>query len=466
MKILLVRPQPSAQTIGLQHLMIVEPLELEVIAALTTPEDEVQIIDMILEERPIEQIVEAFQPDMFCTTGYITHIDIMIAYAKMAKTLCPNVVTVVGGVHIEKFPEDIDSPYIDFRVVRNATRVFPKLLHHLKYGTPLPAGILAQGESLKSHSLPEYDFYFPIPRRDLTTAYRDRYFYVFHDKVALMKTSFGCPYKCNFCYCRFITNDHYYARPLDKVIEELKTIKEREVYIVDDDFLLSPKRVSKFIDLLKAHNIRKKYLVYGRADFIIKYPHLIKAFKEVGLRTIIVGLESFKDEELNAFNKKTNKTTNEAALSILNEHGVDCYAAIITSPDWTAEDFQLAGDKMLELGLKFINLQPLTPLKGVGFDVDDKELVVSRKDYAAWDLAHVTIRPQHMSLEAYYRNILRLYDRITFNPKTIFKLAIKYPLYMQWRLTKGLFRVRKQYLEMIKTSTNHVQNPIHTGHTV
>jgi hypothetical protein len=31
MKILFVRPKPSKETIGLQHVMIVEPLELEVL---------------------------------------------------------------------------------------------------------------------------------------------------------------------------------------------------------------------------------------------------------------------------------------------------------------------------------------------------------------------------------------------------------------------------------------------------
>ena len=51
-----------------------------------------------------------------------------------------------GGVQGEKFPEDIESPYIDYRVVRNATRAFPQLLDHLKYGGALPAGVLAHQE--------------------------------------------------------------------------------------------------------------------------------------------------------------------------------------------------------------------------------------------------------------------------------------------------------------------------------
>ena len=54
-----------------------------------------------------------------------------------------------------------------------------------------------------------------------------------------------------------------------------------------------------------------------------------------------------------------------------------------------------------------------------------------------------------MSLNQYYRQILYLYDRITFNPKTILNFLFKYPLYMQFKLAIGMFKVRKQYLKMI-----------------
>lgn len=50
MKVLFVRPKPSPETIGLQHLMIVEPLELEILATLIKDKNEVKIVDMILEK--------------------------------------------------------------------------------------------------------------------------------------------------------------------------------------------------------------------------------------------------------------------------------------------------------------------------------------------------------------------------------------------------------------------------------
>ena len=48
MKILLVRPDPM-KIIGLQSIMVCEPLELEYLAAVVQDKHQVQIVDMILE---------------------------------------------------------------------------------------------------------------------------------------------------------------------------------------------------------------------------------------------------------------------------------------------------------------------------------------------------------------------------------------------------------------------------------
>ena len=448
MKVLFVRPTPAEETIGLQHLMIVEPLELEILATLIAKEHQVEVVDMILETESFVEILKRSKPDVLCLTGYITHIPVIIDYCKTAKLELPQIKTITGGVHVEKFPEDINNEFIDYRVVRNATITFPQLIAHIDGTAQFPQAVLKVNELLDESLLPEYDFFVPIPDRTFTVKYRKKYFYVFHNKVALIKTSFGCPYKCKFCFCRKITGDKYYARPLTDVIKELENIIEKEVYIVDDDFLVNKNRLAEFLSLLMEKNINKKYLVYGRADFIAENPELIKKFKQLGLRTVIVGLESFDNVELNEFHKQVSRDTNMAAMEVLNKFGVDCYAAVIVSPSWTKDDFKKAGDVMLSLGIKFLNLQPLTPLKGTGIVVDDKDLVVSRCEYAKWDLAHVTIRPENMSLQDFYKQILDLYLRIVFNPKNLIT-NLKYSISMQIKLSRGMKKVYKQYKEQV-----------------
>ena len=456
MNILFVRPRSSPETIGLQHLMIVEPLELEILATLVKNKHEVKIIDLILEKQDINFFLHEFNPDIVCLTGYITHVPVILESCIAVKKYKTSVITVVGGVHFEKFPEDIDVDVIDFRVVRNAIRTFPLLINHISSGSEYPAGVLKTGELLREENLPEYDFYVPVPDRSLTQKYRNRYFYVFHNKVALIKTSFGCPFQCKFCFCRKITGDKYFARPLEEVMDELAHINEKEIYIVDDDFLVSAERTEKFIGLLKERKLKKRFLVYGRADFIAKNAALISKFRKVGLRTIIVGLESFEDAELTSFNKQTSQTINKQAMRVLNQNKVDCYAAVIISPGWDKNDFKKAGDIMLELGIRFVNLQPLTPLKGTGLDVKEEQLVVQRSDFARWDLAHVTIKPEKMELKEFYMNILHLYLRIIFYPKNLLHL-ISYPINMQIRMARGMKKVKEQYKNRIMEIDNHAK---------
>jgi radical SAM superfamily enzyme YgiQ (UPF0313 family) len=238
------------------------------------------------------------------------------------------------------------------------------------------------------------------------------------------------------------------------VIHELSTIREKEIYIVDDDFLISVNRTRDFIRLLKEKGIRKKFLVYGRADFIAANPRIMQEFKDAGLRTVIVGFESFEDIELNDFNKQTTRDINKEAMTVLNKCGIDCYAAVIISPSWDDSDFRKAGDIMISLGIKFVNLQPLTPLKGTGLFVSEDEMIIDRSEFAKWDLAHVTIRPEKMSIADFYKNILGLYLRIIFHPKNLVSL-LKYPVNMQFRMAKGMYRVMRQYKNKIMEVASH-----------
>ena len=448
MKVLFIRPDIPKETIGLQHVMIVEPLELEMLATLIENEHEVEIIDLILEKQPLSFFIENRKPDVVCLTGYITHSNIIAAFCERIKSINPEIITIAGGVHFEKLPESINSEFVDYRVVRNAIDVFPKLMLYLETGVSFPKGVLRVHEILDENQLPDYKFDVPIPNRSLTKKYRKHYFYVFHDKMALLKTSFGCPFPCNFCFCRKITGDNYVERALDEVITELKSIQEKEIYIIDDNFLVSEKRVRDFLELLKINKIQKKYLIYGRADFIAQHPEIIRDFKALGLRTIIVGFESFNNEELTSLNKKTVAETNEKAMQILNTNKVDCYASIIVMPEWDSEDFARATQKMLELGIRFVNIQPLTPLQKTDMLFDESRLIIPRNECEKWDLAHVVVKPEKLSLSQYYKEIITMYERVLLSPYNLIH-HLKYPLYMQFRLFRGAFRVRKQYVKKI-----------------
>jgi hopanoid C-3 methylase len=450
MKILMVRPKPSPETIGLQHLMIVEPLELEILYSLKRDSDSALIVDMILEKKPFESFVIEHSPDILCVTGYITNVSTIISYCKSAKLISNKIITIVGGVHCEVCPDDFEHESIDFRVVRNAAVIFTDLLNHIDKKTELPEGVFRKEDSLENTTLPKYNFSVPFPSRNSVAQYRDKYFYIFHNKVALIKTAFGCPFKCSFCFCTVITEGKYYQRPLSEVIEEIKQINETEVYIVDDDFLCDRKWLQSFIYEIKQNNIHKHFLVYGRADFIAKNSDIMHELANIGLRTVIVGFESFSDKELDRYNKNTTVEMYKETMAVLNREKIDVFATIIIPPEWDKIDFKNMVKVIKSFGIHFVNLQPLTPLPKTKVSFPEDQIIIDKYNYAQWDLAHISVMPLKLSVSEFYKEILNAYNSILYDPKVMWKYLTTYNPKMLLKMLAGCYRVTKQYKIKIK----------------
>ena len=450
MKILLVRPKPHKDTIGLQHIMVCQPLELEYLIG-NLPNEiknslDIEIVDMILENRSFQSILEEKNPNMVFFTGYITHVGLIKNCSKQVKEFSKDTLVGVGGVHAEVVPEDFADANIDLVFKRNGIDGFNKVVELYLKGESL-AGIK---NAVEKTNISPIDFKLRLPDRSFVNKYKDKYYYMFHNPCALIKTSYGCPYSCSFCFCKEITGGAYYSRSMEDVIEELLTIKEEEIYIVDDDFLYGQDKLREFIRLLKENNIKKKYLVYGRADFIVNNKDLIGDLKEVGLGAIIVGIESIREKDLKDYNKGTSKNINEACIKILKELDIELYATMIIPLDFSKDDFKGLTRWLNNLQVAFVNLQPLTPLPGTSiFDEYKDKLLVKREDYHMWDMAHVVLRPEKMSIRQFYFQMLKSYYKVIIKPKNALRLIRKYGFNENVKLLWRSQRVSIQYLQKI-----------------
>lgn len=497
LRILLLRPRPPKETIGLQHVMICEPLELEyLVGNIDKTKASVKIIDMILEKKPIEFFINKYKPHIVGMTAYITHVGAVKEMARKIKCLSNKTITVVGGVHAEVVPEDFRSKYIDYIICSNPVETFNKIIDRVRAGvdtkdidetyiksnehqprlasccrdtketgetyiksnehqlhmesccrgTKEIEGTYAKG---KKHIRTSSYNILP-PDRSSVKKYRKKYYYMFHNPCALIKTSLGCPYTCSFCFCKEITGGKYFARKIDEVMEELESIKEREIYIVDDDFLFNENRLNLFCDELEKRNIHKRFLVYGRADFIASHEKVIGRLSRHGLSAVIVGVESVREKDLKDFNKRSSLENNEKAIRILQKYGIELYATMILQPDFTKKDFKQIEDYIIGMNVSFVNLQPLTPLPGTEIYDDYKDkILVSRKDYAMWDLAHIVLEPKYMSIRQYYYQIIKTYARIVLRPDNIIKMLKKYGIKEVAKMWWGSQFVSLQYIGKI-----------------
>ncbi|MGM0396770.1 MAG: B12-binding domain-containing radical SAM protein [Bacillota bacterium] len=450
MKILLVRPRPHKDTIGLKHVMICEPLELEYLVS-NIPADlkanySVHIVDMILEKRAYRKILLKMKPDLVLLTGYITHVGTIKSMSGITKKILPGVITGVGGVHGEVAPEDFTDPQIDLVFGRNAVVAFQRTLRSLAAGK----SIENIQEEIYETSKEELDFEIIPPDRDSVSAYRSRYYYMFHNPCALIKTSYGCPYSCSFCFCREITEGRYYSRSMESVMDELEQIPEEEVYIVDDDFLFGREKLEKFMELLVERSINKKFLVYGRADFIAENRDIMGKLKEAGLRAVIVGIESIRDSDLVDYNKNTSRTINEKCIEILRDLNIELYATMIIPLDFSKKDFKELTGWLREEKITFVNLQPLTPLPGTGiFEQYRDKLLYDVSEHHVFDMAHVVLAPEKMSVRMFYIRLLLSYYRIVLRPVNTVRLIKEHGISANLRMLKGSQMVGLQYMKKI-----------------
>lgn len=441
MKVMLVRPKPHKNSLGLSDLMTCEPIELEYVAALCKSlGHDVVLVDMILEKKSLKELVVLENPKVVMFTSYITHVNVIKDYSDIVKEVNKKIITAVGGVHSEVIPEDFKHKNIDYVLGKNGMQNVEILL-----------------KAIESKKTPKFKndkidktYKLPMPDRNITAKYRKYYDYAYHVPCALLKTSFGCPYSCKFCFCVEITGHTYFERELAPVMEELKVIEEPNVFIVDDNFLVSRNRIISFCKLLEENNINKKFIIFGRADFIVKNPDMIELLAKHGLDAVFVGIESFKQSDLNDFNKKTDVETSEKASEVLYKYNVDLYAGAIVGPDWDKKDFRNFAKWIRRMHIRYVNLQPLVPLPGTPIYDDYKgRLLLDEKEYEKWDLTHLAIMPTKLSPTSYYYEIIRGYFRTTASLSSLNYIRKKCGMKVAVKCFRGAMKMLWHYIRMM-----------------
>ena len=114
------------------------------------------------------------------------------------------------------------------------------------------------------------------------------------------------------------------------------------------------------------------------------------------------------------------------------------------------QDFDALAKWIKKLGLVFVNLQPLTPLRGTElYEQYKKDFIIKEDEYEKWDLAHLVVRPEKISIRKYYWYTMVLYYKITANPKSAWYMIKKYGLHDTLKLSVGAFKVNLQYFKKL-----------------
>ena len=347
------------------------------------------ILDLRLHPAELVPTLLDFQPDLVGITAFSMHVRTALAICGVVKATLPQTTTVVGGHHATFLPEDFFESSVDFVVTGEGVaslRAILKLLggdadalhpvtnvwRRTAGNIFIHAGAGAAGTRrtllpiLQNDGEPEGRVLdtLPLPDRTLTESDRSRYFIDWMKPVALIRTTVGCPYRCTFCSLWKMMDGHYYMRSIDQVVEEMRGIRERFVFLVDDEAFINGRRMAELARGLARAGLRKRYFAYCRIDTILRRRDVLELWRQIGLERLFVGIDEISDSQLEAFNKHCDLSQIEAGLSAAREIGIEVFAQFVVNPAYTRQDFQRLVRFIEHHKLHYPSFTVLTPIPG------------------------------------------------------------------------------------------------------
>lgn len=408
-KILLISPAYRTKLLENVRVLALPPLNLAVIAAHTPENYEIKIIDEAIEDLNFNESADLV--GITCMTPLAPR-----AYEISAEFRKRGVPVVLGGIHASMMSEEASS-YADAVVVGEGEDIWPQVLADFEKG------------SLKKiyqvETRPNLDN-FPAPRRDLL---QDDYF------VQTVQTSRGCPHNCKFCSVTRFNGGQYRLRNIDSVIDEIRAIPDKRIFIIDDNIIGSgPKYIDRAFELFKRLEDCNKEWGGQTCLNIVEHEGLLAAAAKSGAKAFLIGFESIQDVALNSLNKKINmrpSTRNfKEAIKKIHDHGIAIIGCFIFgTDDCTQETFDRTLDFIMETGVDAVQLSIQTPMPGTDLYRElaaEKRLLFTDypQDWEAYNIFEPVFQPKHMRPEELYRRLVNAYQEVS-SFKTSLKRGIR-----------------------------------------
>ena len=218
------------------------------------------------------------------------------------KTVSPDVKIAYGGVksvEFERMISCLDSNYnFDFIVHGLADTSIVELMEYVTNKKMFPLGRKVNGIRIVEHDVKASQFDF----RNSIQEYKP-WDLIADGETLSIETARGCIFRCAFCSYPLLgknKKDMSYYKNVECMASELKTnydnYKTMNYSIVDDTF---NERTDKIINLIKARDLAKvdpTFVSYIRIDLVERYPEQMKLLKELNLKGMFFGIETFSHE--------------------------------------------------------------------------------------------------------------------------------------------------------------------------
>jgi radical SAM superfamily enzyme YgiQ (UPF0313 family) len=364
------------------------PLGLGYIAAATPPECEIEFIDENIEE---------FVP----SKADLVALSVMTIQANRSYEICKmykkmGIPVVVGGIHVSMLPEEALN-FATSVVVGEAESLWPRVIEDFRSGT--------LKSIYRSDDFPSLNN-LVIPRRD---------FYSQHYKYDTIQTSRGCPFNCDFCSVSVFNGRQFRLRPVDEVVEELKSVKKKLVFFVDDNIIgfgrQNEERAMELFEAIIRSGI-KKYWISQASVNVAKNSELLKLMKRSGCQGLLMGFESLDQDKLCIYGKSQNLKRDtppeklyKSVIDTLHRHGLSVNGYFCYGYEDTEYSIQSSLKFILKANLDVVNTPIIVPTPGTSlFEKLDHKLEYKNfpQDWSKY-LGRLVYCPKSVSKKDFYK---------------------------------------------------------------
>jgi anaerobic magnesium-protoporphyrin IX monomethyl ester cyclase len=400
-----------------------------------------------LSEQEIAARLNALQPDVVGSTAITPSIYVAERTLQLAKEICPDVVTILGGVHATFMYKQVfaEAPWIDVIARGEGEKVIVDLIDAIDTGR-WPE----QPDSIHGIAYQDGDEIVATPAaptvKDLDSIQADwsileweKYIYVpLNKRVAIPNLARGCPFTCSFCSQWKFWRD-YRVRDPKKVADEIENLVEEHgvgfFILADEEPTINRAKFDEFCEELIARGLPDKvqWGMNTRVTDILRDEHKLKRWREAGLVHISLGTEAAAQLKLDRFNKETKVEDNRRAIELLKKADIFVEAQFIVgldneTPETLEETYRFARDWDPDLAnWAMYTPWPFTPLFQ---ELGDKVEVF---DYSKYNFVTPIMKPEAMERGELLDGVMKNYRRFY-----MIKALFHYP----WRGTG----YRRRYL--------------------
>ncbi|HNW71025.1 MAG TPA: radical SAM protein [Bacteroidales bacterium] len=437
MKILLVNPPRSPENKILEYApaeakrfihkkLVGPPLGLLTIAAAVKDFDVTLVdlkgeYDLLPDSPPLVQLIRKYleetNPDIVGVTCIASEFPYGIEILREAKKFNPRILTVAGGLHTVLSLKDFALPEVDIVCQGQSADIFREVVmaHSQNKSFEHIGGLYINKNNVLQLTKPPRAQWNPanenfiMPDRSLLKRWINTYIVGGRPVPATyLFTSLGCPYQCSFCSIWPQFDKRFYQRRLESIIEELKLIPEYKIVrFADANTIVDVEFISRLFDRIIEERIDKEYVMDIRFDTTVKYPWLIEKLAKAGLKVVICGFESFRDEELKRYRKDSQASLIKEAIKVFDQNGIMLRGNYVVPNDYTEDDFKALADYAASHPVVYAGYTILTPMPGTVFYDEIADQIMDH-DLLKYNFFNCVLKTR-LPLEKFYENTGKLW---------------------------------------------------------